>query len=183
MQTQSKAYQMSTNTKQIILSIQRIFILLGLAVFSFTPCFGQSEADTIAVEKKFGGYRFSQDGKVLTLNQLSNILKSNPQAYQEMKTAKSSYAAAMVISYAGGFLVGWPIGTALGGGEANWTLAAIGAGLIAVSIPISQGFNKRARQAVDTFNGGQLPNKSLEKGAGQLNVSLNGNGAGLIFRF
>ena len=35
----------------------------------------------------------------------------------------------------GGFLIGWPLGTALAGGDPNWTLAAIGAGCVAIAIP------------------------------------------------
>lgn len=183
MHNAAQAFNFQTNTDQLSKILRWMFTFLSVVALNATICSAQQGADTIAIEKKFGGYRFSKDGKSLTLNQLSNALESNPEAYQEIQAAKSSYTAAIVISYAGGFLVGWPIGTALGGGEPNWTLAGIGAGLIAVSIPISQGFNKRAKQAVDTFNGGQLPTDSMEKKPGKLNVSLNGNGAGLIFRF
>lgn len=31
----------------------------------------------------------------------------------------------IILSYAGGFMIGWPIGTAIGGGKPAWALAGI----------------------------------------------------------
>ncbi|MEQ8702267.1 MAG: hypothetical protein RIC19_00015 [Phaeodactylibacter sp.] len=183
MKTTMQVREMQETPNQMLHFTRRLFFILSLVAFGFAPCFSQQNSDTIAIQKTFGGYQFYQDGKALTLSKLSYTLKSNSQAYQELQAAKTSYAAAVVVSCAGGFLVGWPIGTAFGEGEPNWTLAGIGAGMIAISFPINKGFKKRAKQAVDIYNNGQLPDKSPEKKPGKLNVSLNGNGAGLIFRF
>lgn len=95
-----------------------------------------------------------QGEKLLKVNQLVNTLKPNEQAYKQIKSAQSTYILAMILSYAGGFMVGYPIGTAFGGGEPNWAIAGVGAGLIVVAIPISQKFSKKARLAVDTYNRG-----------------------------
>lgn len=56
----------------------------------------------------------------------------------------SNYNAAQVIGFAGGFLVGRPLGTALAGGDANRGLAAGGA-LILCSIPLTVSFKKTRR--------------------------------------
>jgi hypothetical protein len=78
-------------------------------------------------------------------------------------------------------MVGWPIGAAMAGGEPNWTMAGIGAGLIIISIPISLKFNKQAKQAVDIYNGG-LQSSSLRTKS-ELRFLMTGNGLGLTFRF
>lgn len=61
-----------------------------------------------------------------------------------MRKAKSNYDPAMVLGVIGGALVGWPLGTAIGGGDPNWTLAAIGDACIIGSIPLGSAFNKHA---------------------------------------
>ena len=78
-------------------------------------------------------------------------------------------------------MVGWQIGAALGGGDPNWALAGIGAGLIVVYIPISQKFNKQAKTAVDTFNGGLKTSSFWDNN--ELGIGLTGNGVGLSLRF
>lgn len=120
--------------------MRKIAIILTLLVVSMSFTFGQTASDSISMKKVFGGYQFYQGEQRLNVNQLVNTMKPNNQAYQQIKSAQSTYTLATIIGGVGGFMVGWPIGTALGGGEPNWTMAGIGAGLFVVSIPISQSF-------------------------------------------
>jgi hypothetical protein len=115
------------------------------------------------------------------MNQLVNTMKPNDQAYNQIKSAQSTYTMAMIFSCAGGFMVGWPLGTAIGGGEPNWAMAGIGAGLIVVAIPISQSFNKKAKQAVEIYNGGLQTSSFWDKN--ELKLSKTGNGIGLTLSF
>jgi hypothetical protein len=161
--------------------MKRIAIILTLLTVSLTFAFGQTVTDSISVKKVFGGYQFYQGEKILNMNQLVNAIKPNDQAYLQIKSAKSSYTIATIIGGVGGFMVGWPIGAALGGGEPNWTMAGIGAGLIVVSIPITHRFNKKAKQAVETFNSGLQASSFWDKN--ELQLSLTGNGIGLTLNF
>ena len=159
--------------------MKKIQIIVTLLAVCLTLTYGQTES--ITMKKVFGGYQFYQGDKRLNMNQLLNTMKPNEQAYKEIKSAQSTYAIATVFAGAGGFMVGWPIGTAIGGGDPNWTLAGIGAGLIVVSIPISQKFNKQAKKAVDTYNGGSTTGLLLNKS--ELRFSMTGYGVGLMLRF
>lgn len=161
--------------------MKRIAIIISLVTISYAFTFGQTSTDSISMKKVFGGYQFYQGDKRLNMNQLVNAMKPNEKAYNQIKSAQSTYTLATIIGGVGGFMVGWPIGTAIGGGEPNWTMAGIGAGLIVVSIPISQKFNKQAKQAVDTFNSGLQTSSFWEKS--ELRFSMNGNGVGLTLRF
>jgi len=161
--------------------MRKIAIILTLLVVSMSFTFGQTASDSISMKKVFGGYQFYQGEQRLNVNQLVNTMKPNNQAYQQIKSAQSTYTLATIIGGVGGFMVGWPIGTALGGGEPNWTMAGIGAGLIVVSIPISQSFNKKAKQAVETYNSGLQTNSFWDKN--ELKLSLTGNGLGLTLNF
>jgi hypothetical protein len=78
-------------------------------------------------------------------------------------------------------MIGWPVGAAIGGGNPNWAMAGIGAGLIVVSIPISQGVNKHAAIAVDSYNKGLESNSFWRKR--ELKLQMTGNGIGLALHF
>ena len=161
--------------------MKKIAIILILLTVSMSFTFGQTVSDSISMKKVFGGYQFYQGEKRLNMNKLVNTMKPNEQAYKQIKSAQSTYTMAMIFSYAGGFMIGWPLGTAIGGGEPNWAMAGIGAGLIVVSIPISQSFNKKAKQAVETFNGGLQTSSFWDKN--ELKLSITGNGIGLTLNF
>lgn len=161
--------------------MKRVAIILTLLVASISFTFGQSGTDPITLKKVTGGYQFFQADKMLTANQLVNAVKSNEQAYTIIKTAKSSYSFASVLGFAGGALVGWPLGTAMGGGEPEWAMAGLGAGLILIAIPISQNFNKKAKEAVDLYNGGLKESSFWDKN--ELRVTSTRDGVGLTLVF
>jgi hypothetical protein len=109
--------------------------LLSLFINVFViNVFGQNRPDSITVINRLGPV-FRQNGATLTPNKLLAITKSNQEAFSEMKIARNNYTASMIFQLPGGFLIGYPLGTAVAGGDPNWTLAAIGAGLVVVSIP------------------------------------------------
>jgi hypothetical protein len=133
-------------------------LLLTFLLITTTATFAQE--GQIEIQKVFGGIKLVQGGVVLKPKQVLGIMESNPAAFAEFKKAKSNNDAAQVIGFIGGALVGWPLGSALGGGDPNWALAGAGAGLILISIPMSSGYKKHATKAVELYNGkatSQLP--------------------------
>lgn len=161
--------------------MKRITVILTFLMMIFSATYGQAPNDSIQMKKVFGGYQFYQDGQKLTVGLLVKAMETNKQAYKEIKEAQSTYTIASIIGGAGGFMVGWPLGAAVAGGKANWTMAGIGAGLIVVSIPISSKFNKQAKSAVDNFNAGLKPSAFWDRS--ELKLSATGNGVGLVLRF
>lgn len=161
--------------------MKRIAIAVFLLTVTFAYTFGQSSTDSISIKKVFGGYQYYQNDQRLNMNQLVEVMILNEQAFKQIKEAQSTYTIVTIMSAAGGFMIGWPIGAALAGGEPNWTMAGIGAGIIAVSIPISQKFYKQANNAVGTFNTGFRNSSFWDKS--ELKLSMNGNGVGLVLIF
>ena len=94
-------------------------IIVGFLLTVFFNLYGQNQADSITVKNRLGPV-FQQNGKNLTPNKLLTITKSNLEAYSEMKIANNNYLASMVFQLPGGFLIGYPIGAALAGGDPNW---------------------------------------------------------------
>jgi hypothetical protein len=154
-------------------------LLLLVVLLSFTQVFAQSRPDSIEVKKGFSTV-FRQHGQNLTPKQLLAATQSNPEAYKEMKIAKGKADVSSALGFAGGMLVGWPLGSAIGGGDPNWTLAGVGAGLIAVSIPFSVAYNKHANNAINTYN---QSNPQAFLPSHEIKFGFTGNGVGVNLKF
>ena len=140
-----------------------------------------TRSDTIRIVKKSSGYHFYRKRKELKINQLQTLLKTNDQAYKYIKSAKSSGTIATTFAYAGGFLIGWPLGTLMGGGKPNWALAGVGAGLAGISIPFSQSAMKKAKKAVREYNSTITSNAPIS--FKEFKVGVSANSVGLIVKF
>ena len=154
-------------------------IIFAIMLFSCMSLTGQTQSDSIVVKKRLGTV-FQQNDKYLTPKQLLTITQSNQEAFEEMKMAKKNYDVGYIFGCAGGFLIGWPIGTALAGGDANWTLAAVGAGLAAISIPFTLGYTKHAKNAVRFYNEG-LKYSYLNETKPKIVLTYNGIGIQIHF--
>lgn len=135
----------------------------------------------ITIEKKWGGRQFFQEGKRLTMSEMVKTMESNDEAFREITKARTNNTIGMVLGGAGGFMVGYPLGAAVAGGDPNWVMAGIGAGLIAVSIPISLKFNKQAETAVDLYNKGLETNSRIPRPEFYFGCTENGVGLRLCF--
>ena len=159
-----------------------IFILLGLILVS--NAFSQSDTikintNKIETRKVFGGYKFTQNGAKVNLNQLLFTMQSTPDAYRHIQKAKSSKTFVNVFGAAGGFCVGWTVGTLIDGGGVNWTMLGIGAGCLTAMIPFASSTNKNALIAIDKYN-----NRNVSTiNAIDMQLGFTGNGVGLVVRF
>ena len=161
--------------------MKKIILLVATIAITLSTGFAQTNTDSISAQKVFGGYQFIQNDRPLSVRQLMTTLEVNEEAYRIVKSAKGSYDFAMVLSCAGGFCIGYPLGTALGGREPNWTMAGIGAGLVLISIPISNKFNKKALEAVNLYN--QKFRETSFWDDKELRLAFTSYGVGLRFRF
>jgi hypothetical protein len=161
--------------------MKKISLIIVLLTFSLSNVFAQVATDSITIKKILGSYQFYQNQKKLKHKEVANAMIFNQEAYTQFKSAQSSYALATIIGGAGGLLVGWNIGTAIGGGNPNWVMAGVGAGLIVLSLPLNQSFNKKGKQAVEAYNSNIKA--SIIKEKNQLNLSISGNKVGFVFRF
>ncbi|WP_138995309.1 hypothetical protein [Larkinella sp. C7] len=140
-----------------------------------------TQSDTVRIEKKSGGDRFFRNSKELKIQQLQKLLKNNEQANKYLKSAKSSSTIATLFGYAGGFMMGWPLGTLMGGGKPNWALLGVGAGLASVSLPFSQSAKKKTRKAVSEYNTTLTSTSSTR--FKEFNFVMTTNKVGLVSKF
>lgn len=136
-------------------------------------------SDSIIMEKHWGTAFYIHNERA-TVKQVLETTKPHKAAYKEMKIARRNYDYAVVIGFMGGFIAGWPLGSAIAGGDPTWALVGVGAGLITISIPFLIKFNKHAKKAVDIYNAG-LYEARVQKP--HLNLSFAKNGLGLVLKF
>lgn len=147
-----------------------------LCIVSLQVSFAQTSGDPIEIQKN----RFFQNGQRLAMPQLLEITKPNDAAYAEMKKAQTNSVVGAVFGGVGGFLIGFPLGTAIGGGDPNWAMAGIGAVVVAIGIPFSVSGTKHAKEGVSIYNEGL---KSTSFMRPEIEFGLTNNGLGLALRF
>jgi hypothetical protein len=146
------------------------------------PMTVQSNAtDTIMVSKTGGGYKYSYRGEEISADRLQGVIHNNETAMLYFKKAKGTAGFVNIIAYCGGFLIGYPVGTAIGGGKPNWTMAIIGGGLVAISIPMAGSINHNISKAVNAYNQDILTPRK-ETGY-NIKLGVNPSGLGLAIRF
>ncbi len=155
-----------------------LIVLFSISVFTGNA---QDSSSKIEVNRVLGSYTYKQNGNYLSGKQLLQLMDSNNEAMQLMKSANRSKTWATILGGAGGAFIGFPIGTAIGGGDAKWELAGIGAALILVAIPISSNYNKKSKKAVDMYNNGFSSTAYQFKPTFDLN--LKGNSIGISMSF
>ena len=110
--------------------------------------YADADKGKITIEK--GMYYY--DGKMLKRPEMLDLLKSVPEAESEVSAGNNLFAPAMVLAAGGGALVGWQLGTSIGGGEANWGVAIAGVALAGTGIYLGKLADNHYRKAVDLFN-------------------------------
>ena len=96
-----------------------------------------------------------------------------------MKIAKRDYQVGSFFSMVGGALIGFPIGTMIGGGEPQWELAAVGAGFVIIGIPFQIGYSKHTKKAINEF----YSNNYVPLRQNQLQFALGSNSIYFNYNF
>ncbi|MEI8085613.1 MAG: hypothetical protein WCG93_05280 [Paludibacter sp.] len=137
--------------------------------------------DTIQINKAAGGYKFMYKGENLTMDRLGFLSNKNATSAKYFSKAKGTMGFLQVMGFMGGGLIGYPIGTFLGGGKPNWSLAAVGCGILVISLPIVSSANNNLLKAVNAYN--QSSVISRKDNFYDVKLGLNPSGLALIVQF
>lgn len=160
--------------------MNKILLFLAVAILSITSTFAQNSNHQITENRVNNQTIYTYDGNMLTEKQLINKMQYCPDAYKEMKRYKTNKAVGSFFAFTGGALIGWPLGTALGGGEPEWGLAAIGVGVIALGIPFYIATPKRKKRAIEIYNN-QIPQQGAQRL--EFNFGTTHDGIGICMKF
>jgi hypothetical protein len=107
------------------------------------------------IEKRsaFLGTRYEQGGEVIDNDDMIAKLREQPGPGEQLSGYTFLATTSVLLAAIGGGLVGWPLGEAIAGKEDPlWALAAVGGGLIVVSIPFGIVASNKLENAVDAYN-------------------------------
>ncbi len=160
-----------------------LFLVITLSILGNSQASQAQTADTLYLHSTFWGNKFYKGDTIYGINGVLEELATNEQPYELMLSAKKDNVFAQLFGAAGGLLIGWPIGTAIGGGEPQWYLAGIGAGLTAISIPLSINFKKKANQALYKHNALLMEPSAKWNRKPTYHLGFSGNGLQLRIQF
>ncbi|MCZ8023006.1 MAG: hypothetical protein O9302_01205 [Cyclobacteriaceae bacterium] len=136
-------------------------------------------AQPIEVNQTLAGARFMREDVELSSKQVQQLLRVDETLALQFKKARILSTYSGVSGFAGGLLVLLPVSTLiLGGDNPEWALAAVGAGLVGVSLRLSKSSGKQTQQAIDQYN-----LSYGTKTGRQTTLSLTGQGIGLCIKF
>jgi hypothetical protein len=130
--------------------------VLAALLITWSGCASPPKMNANApIEKRsvFLGTSYEQGGQAIDQGDMIDKLENEPRAADELSGYSAFGVTSLILATAGGALVGWPIGQAIGGEEEPlWVLAGVGGGLIAVSIPFAIVASNKLDNAVDAHN-------------------------------
>lgn len=85
---------------------------------------------------------------------LEPVLSRYPESAALYRKAKNQYNCSQIFGFVGGFMIGYPIGSSLGGREFNVPMAATGAAIIVIAFPVAKSANQNLMRAIDVYNNG-----------------------------
>ena len=155
-----------------------LFITL-IIMLSFSSIFSQS----IDIEDTEGSKTiYSIDGEMLDFEDLTDIVKDNQVSFKLMKSAKYSFVTSRVIAYAGGFMVGYQLGSAFVGRKPNWFLVGTGLWVAGFSLVIKEGGTIKVEKSVLNYNM-DMAHSSIDKFKPKFYLRSNVNGVGIVMNF
>ena len=153
-----------------------VYLLLLLSSHSFS----QTNNPPLTSKNGFFGWQFKKGEGKLKPGEVAAILQTNPEAARLFSAGRSSYTITSIIGSIGGAMLGYTLGTSVGGGDPNWTVGGIGAGLVAVSLPISISATSKVKKAIGLYNEGP---KTVSMHKPEWQLTFTGNKLGVVYRF
>lgn len=112
------------------------------------------------------GNGYQQGGRDLDAEDMVEKLSQEPAAAPHVRRSQTLSTIALILAAAGGGLVGWPVGSKLGGDDdPPWELAYTGAGAVLLAVPLMLWGVSSFDRAVDAHNSalGTPPSEKASK--------------------
>lgn len=136
----------------------------------------------ISVSQNFWGYEFKQGDQELSWSELLEETEVYPESYDLIKRAQSQNTLSSIFGFAGGALVGIPIGQTISSADPNWVLAIVGGALITVAVPLTSSSKRNLEDGVSRYNSSTKTSLRHEVEP-EVSIIGNANGLGITLRF
>lgn len=155
-------------------------IILFMLLMNNISAKAQSVTDSIKIYKGAFGNIYLKDGKSLRGRTLYQVLSKNPETLPHITAAKTNNVYGNIFGGAGGFILGYQLGSSYTRTSPNWFALGSGAVLAALQIPFEIARVKHTKKAVLMYNNDILKTSSLKP---SYNIGLSNNGISLKITF
>lgn len=162
--------------------LNSVFILLIVPSFSIQAQTNTPTGALFYESSVWTGNKFYYNGFKISSDEVERVMRSNNEALQLLRQGNKQANGASVVGGIGGILIGWPVGTAIAGGDPVWELAGIGAGISVISAFIYSSANKKIKRSVDLYNDGNSTSHA-KFGIREIQFRIAPSGAGISFTF
>lgn len=162
--------------------MKKVLYILIILLWPQIQIFGQENSDTIQFKSNGFNYSCSLNGKVITLSQLTAVIKTNPTSIQYLNAAKLSNTISNVFLGTGSFLVGYGIGYSIARKSVYSNFISFGLAIMLVDIPILVAVKENLQKSIYIYNG-SIKNKLSISNEINLNVGITQNGIALVLKF
>ena len=165
---------------QFILS--SILILLLIPVSAYAQSY--ESGGKLSYKSSFwSGNKFYYDGLKVSADGVERIMRGNTEALELLRQGNRQANGASVVGGIGGILIGWPIGSAIAGGDPVWELAGAGAGISVISAIIYSSANKKIKRSIELYNAGTSTSYSMPYLIREINFVIRSAEVGVSFTF
>jgi len=163
-----------------------VFILIVLLASGLiNESYGQKKDDKLKLESGFFGNKYYKGVWSISRGEAFNMLSENGEAYNLAIEGEKLQKTSTIISAVGAALIGYTVGSALGGAEdPKWYIAGIGGGIVLISIPIYSTGNKKIHEAIEVYNEEELSASLNHKPfIDKISIAAGSDGVGLRLTF
>ncbi|MDD2995207.1 MAG: hypothetical protein PHP99_03200 [Paludibacter sp.] len=151
-------------------------LIISISIFS------QNSNDSIQIIKLNRNYSYEQNSHVLNYQEIKEILKADKEATRYLKSAKLSNDISTALRWAGGFLIGYPIGGLIVGKKVNASMLTVGIGFLVIDIPVSIAVKKNLFKSISVYNDHKNATGLIDNDY-DLQMGITQNGIGFTFKF
>lgn len=130
--------------------MKKIILILTLLFFAYTAL-----AQTGNIEIRTGtwtGTKLYQNDIKLSSNQADSIFSYDAEVFKLYRKGINQIQIGNLFTFTGGFLVGYTLGSLIGGGEPDGVLVFLGVTSLVVGYPIVSSGSKKLKKAVNFHN-------------------------------
>ncbi len=169
--------------------MKKTFLSILLLIFSFivlAPVDGSTqkkENKALKVERsRFSSDKYYYEGKEISEKKFLAQLCKFEESIGEWKTSKDMSCLAKVLGFAGGFLIGWPVGESLrDDGDPNWAIAGGGLVIFAGGFLAEMSSRKHRDRAIEVYN--KMDRKIESSNPGNFDIAFSMRGLQLKYSF
>ena len=141
-----------------------------------------TKLDSLKIRKSTFGYRYYSNNTEIYQYQFRDIIKNDEDAFKLFRKGDNLNILSTAFGLGGGFGIGWLIGGMLAGGEPNWIMGGVGAGLLLFTTPLSRSAQNNLNKSVKVYNR-NLSNQSGLLQKSDLSLTFNRQEIGFKLTF